>query len=92
MDGFTSTSILQSASYNDKPVQMVILAPENMLGAGYIDDVSYNLAHLGEIENGRKLSQEYEILLQKSSRFSIIEAQKFKGKTILVVKWEGGIP
>lgn len=92
MAGFTSTSILQTASYNNKPVQMVILAPENMLGAGYIDDVSYNLAHLGEIENGRKLSQEYEILLQKGSRFSIIEAQKFKGKTILVVKWEGGTP
>lgn len=92
MDGFASTSILQTTSYNDKPIQMVILAPDNMLGAGYIDDVSYNLAHLGEIENGRKLSQEYEILLQKGSRFSIIEAQKFKDKTILVVKWEGGIP
>lgn len=90
MDGFTSTSILKSAAYNDKPVQMVILAPGNMPGAGYIDDVSYNLAHLGETENGRKLSQEYEILLQKGSRFSIIEAQRFKDKTILVVKWEGG--
>lgn len=92
MDGFTSTSILQTASYNNKPVQMVIFAPGNMLGAGYIDDVSYNSAHLGEIENGRKLSREYETLLQKGSRFSIIEAQKFKGKTILVVKWEGGNP
>lgn len=92
MDGFTSTSILQTTSYNDKPIQMVILAPKNMLGAGYIDDVSYNLAHLGEVENGHKLSQEYEILLQKSSRFSIMEAQKFMDKTILVVKWEGGTP
>lgn len=91
MDGFTSTSILQTTSYNDKPVQMVILAPKNMFGAGYINDVSYNLAHLGEVENGHKLSQEYEILLQKGSRFSIIEAQKFIDKTILVVKWEGGI-
>ena len=92
MDGFTSTSILQTTSYNDNPIQMVIVAPGNMLGAGYIDDVSYNFSHLGEIEKGNKLSQEYEILLQKGSRFSIIEAQKFMGKTIIVVKWEGGMP
>lgn len=28
--------------------------------------------------------------LQNDSRFSIIEARKFNGKTILVVDWEGG--
>ena len=87
MDGFTSTSVLKSAAYNAKPIQMVILAPGNTAGAGYIDDVSYNAAHLGEKEGQWILQREYEILLQKGARFDIIEAQKFKGKTILVVRW-----
>lgn len=86
MDGFTSTSILKSASYNQKPIQMVILAPGNVHGAGYIDDISYNAAHLGETEEW-VLKKEYEVLLQKGSRFDIIEAQKFNGRTILVVRW-----
>lgn len=86
MDGFASTSILKSASYNQKPIQMVILAPGNVRGAGYIDDVSYNAAHLGETEDW-VLKKEYEVLLQKGSRFDIIEAQKFNGRTILVVRW-----
>lgn len=88
MDGFASTSILKSASYNQKPVQMVILAPGNVQGAGYIDDISYNAAHLGETEEWI-LQKEYEVLLQKGSRFDIIEAQKFNGRTILVVRWCG---
>lgn len=86
MDGFTSTSILKSTSYNTKPVQMVILAPGGFSGAGYIDDVSYNAAHIGEKEEW-VLEREYEILLQKGSRFDIIEAQKFNDKIIIVVRW-----
>lgn len=87
MDGFTSTSILKSASYNTKSVQMVILAPGNTAGAGYIDDVSYNAAHMGVKEGEWILQKEYEVLLQKGARFDIIEAQKFNEKTILVVRW-----
>lgn len=87
IDGFTSTSILKSASYNTKPVEMVILAPGGYAGAGYISDVSYNVAHLGAEENGQILQNEHEILLQKAAEFSILEAQIFKGKTILVVRW-----
>ncbi len=89
MDGFASTSILKSASYNQSPVEMVILAPENIAGAGYIDDVSYNAAHLGESEEW-VLKKEYEVLLQKGSAFAIIEAQKFNQRTIIVVRWLGG--
>lgn len=87
MDGFTSTSILKSASYNTKPIQMVILAPGGTAGAGYIDDVSYNAAHLGSREGKWTLQREYEILLQKGARFDIIEAQKFNDRTIVVVRW-----
>ncbi len=87
MDGFTSTSILKSTSYNTKPVQMVILAPGNAVGAGYIEEVSYNAAYVGVKEGDWILQREYEVLLQKGARFDIIEAQKFNDKTILVVRW-----
>ena len=87
IDGFTSTSILKAASYNSKPIEMVILAPGGYAGAGYISDVSYNVAHLGTEENGHILQNEHEILLQKAAAFSILEAQIFKGKIILVVRW-----
>ena len=90
MDGFTSTSILKSASYNTKPVEMVILADSGRRGAGYISDISYNVEHLGQNEDGYLLKNEYEVLLQKGSMFVIIEAQKFNQKTIIVVRWLGG--
>lgn len=79
MAGFTSTSILRSASYSKNEVQMVILAPGNIKGTGYIDDVSYNTLNGGD--------KEYEILLQKGSEYRIIEAQKFNKTTIVVVRW-----
>lgn len=90
--GNTSTSIVKSASYVDNPgkdVEMIIMAPGGQKGAGYINDISYNLMHEGEAENGYKLKQEYEVLLHPNSSYSIIEAQSFKGKTILVVRWDG---
>ncbi len=82
MKGFASTSILRSASYHEKEVQMVILAPGGVAGAGYVDDISYKAQNFGE--------HEYEILLQRGSEFVIMEAQKFDQKTIIVVRWEPG--
>lgn len=87
INGFASTSILKSASYSTKPVKVVILAPERKSGAGYIQDISYSAAHLGKTEAGYTLSREHEVLLQKGSKFTILEAQRFKDKTIIVAKW-----
>jgi hypothetical protein len=32
---------------------------------------------------------EYEVFLQKGSKYAILEAQKFAGKTIIVAQWKG---
>ncbi|HQA59295.1 MAG TPA: ADP-ribosyltransferase [Acetivibrio sp.] len=85
---FTSTSILRKTSY-DKEVQMVILVPKNMKGAGYINEISYNKAMLGIIEGGKRLEEEFEVLLQNQSIYSILEVQKFRDKKIIVLRWEG---
>ncbi len=78
--GFSSTSILRDTSYSDakKDVQMVIVKRGNQKGASYINDISYAKRH--------GLPQEYEILLQKNTEYAIVEAQNFKGKTIVVVE------
>lgn len=86
MVGFASTGILKSASYNTKPIEMVILAPAGQSGAGYIDNVLYNTAQLGKTEAGHTLSHKHEILLLKGAKFTILEAQKFNDKTIIVGK------
>ena len=36
-----------------------------------------------------KIGEEYEVVLQNNSEYSIIEAQYFKGKLFLVVEWLG---
>lgn len=86
--GYTSTSILRSSAY-DAEVQMVIVAPSERIGAGYINEISYNKTHSGDVEGLYELKEEYEALLQNDSRYTIIEAQKFDGKTFLVVEWKG---
>lgn len=79
--GLSSSSILRDTSYfgdTNKDVQMVIIQKGNANGALYVEDISYNKLN-------RKKS-EYEVLLQNSAEFSIIEAQKFREKIILVVE------
>ncbi len=79
--GFASTSILKDASYmgqSNKNVQLVLLKRGSQTGAAYVEKISYNRA------NGGK--PEYEILLQKGTKYRIIEAQKFKGKYIIVAE------
>ncbi len=80
-DGYASTSILKDASYmgqSNKNVQLVLLKKANQVGAAYVEEISYNRA------NG--LQSEYEVLLQKSAEYRIIEAQKFKGKYIIIAE------
>ncbi len=79
--GFASTSILKDASYmgqSNKNVQLVLVKRGGQTGAAYVEEISYNKA------NG--LPSEYEVLLQKSAEYSIIEAQIFKGKYIIVAE------
>lgn len=80
-NGFASTSILKDASYmgqSNKNVQLVLLKRANQTGAAYVEEISYNRAN--------RLPSEYEVLLQKGSEYRIIEAQKFKGKYIIVAE------
>lgn len=79
--GFASTSILKDASYmgqSNKNVQLVLVKRGGQTGAAYVEEISYNKA------NG--LPSEYEVLLQKSAKYRIIEAQIFKGKYIIVAE------
>lgn len=79
--GFSSTSILKNASYirkSDKDVQLLLVKRGGQTGAAYIEPISYNHVH------GEK--QEYEVLLQNSAKYRIIEAQRFKGKYIIVAE------
>lgn len=48
------------------------------VGAAYVEDISYNKAN--------NLPSEYEVLLQRSVEYRIIEVQKFKGKYIIVAE------
>ena len=85
-----STSILASTAY-DKPVEMMIVVPGNMSGAGYIDEYSYNCAHEGQPdERGMVLTREHEVPLQFLSEFDIIEGTILDGRMIIVVRWLGG--
>lgn len=80
-DGYASTSILKDASYIGQPnknVQLVLLKRTGQAGAAYVEEISYNRA------NG--LQSEYEVLLQKRAEYRIMEAQKFKGKYIIVAE------
>lgn len=79
--GYASTSILKDASYmgqSNKDVQLILVKRGGQTGAAYVEDISYNKA------NG--LPSEYEVLLQRSAEYRIIEAQKFKGKYIIVAE------
>lgn len=79
-DSFTSTSIFRDTSY-EKKVQMIVLVPKSTIGAGYINEISYNKANY--------LNEEFEILLQKGSAYDILKVQKFNGKVFLVARWLG---
>lgn len=61
-----------------KDLQMIILKRALQPGAMYIEEISYNKT--------KNLQSEYEVLLQSAQEYVIIEAQKFKGKTIVVVE------
>lgn len=79
--GFASTSILREASYIDsssKDIQLILVGKKNKPGILYVEDISYN-----KLNNSKS---EYEILLQNNTKYSIIEAQRFKGKTIIVAE------
>lgn len=80
-DGYASTSILRDSSYigqSNKNVQLILVKRAGQTGAAYIEETSFNKAN--------NLPSEYEILLQKGTEYSIIEAQKFKGKYIIVAE------
>lgn len=79
--GLSSTSVLRNASYIDsdtKDIQMIIIQKGGMPGALYVEEISYNKL------NGKP--SEYEALLKNDAEFSIIEAKKFRTKTIIVVE------
>lgn len=79
--GFSSTSIIRDASYinlSNKDTQLILVKKANQTGAAYVENISYN--HLNNLKS------EQEVLLQNDAEFSIIEAQKFRGKTIIVVE------
>ncbi len=79
--GFASTSIIRKTSYIDsssKDVQLILVNRKNKVGSMYVEEISYNRL------NNKK--SEYEILLQNGVKYSIIEAQRFKGKTIIVAE------
>ena len=59
-------------------VQLVLVKRSGQTGAAYVEDISYNKAN--------HLPSEYEVLLQKSAEYRIIEAQKFKGKYIIIAE------
>lgn len=80
-DGFASTSIIKDASYMRSPnkdVQLILVKRAGEKGALYADEISYNRL------NGGK--PEYEITLQNGAEYRIIEAQRFKGKYIIVAE------
>lgn len=79
--GFSSTSIIRDASYinlSDKDVQLILVKKGNQNGAAYVEKISYNYFN--------NLKSEQEVLLQNHVELSIIEAQRFKGKTIIVAE------
>lgn len=79
--GISSTSIVKNASYigqSNKDVYMLLIKRGGQPGAAYIEWISYNRA------NG--LQSEQEVALQNAAKYSIIEAQKFKGKYIIVAE------
>lgn len=79
--GFSSTSIIRDASYINSPnkdVQLILVKRGNQSGAIYVEGISYN--HLNNLKS------EQEVLLQNSAEFSIIEAQRFKGKIIIIAE------
>lgn len=79
--GFSSTSILKDASYigkSNKDVQLLLIKRGGQSGAAYVEPISYNRV------NGAP--PEYEVLLQNSTKYRIIEAQTFKGKYIIVAE------
>lgn len=80
-DGFASTSLIRETSYfgnSDKDVLLFLVKRAQQPGALYVEEISYN--HLNNKPS------EYEILLQNGAKYSIIEAQKFRGKTIIVAE------
>ncbi len=77
---FSSTSLFRDTSYEGE-VEMTIIVPKNKKGAGYVNDISHH-----KINN---IGEEYEIILQKNSKYAIIEAQYFNKKLFLVLEWLG---
>lgn len=80
-DGFASTSLIRETSYfgnSDKDVLLFLVKRAQQPGALYVEEISYN--HLNNKPS------EYEILLQNGAKYIIIEAQKFRGKTIIVAE------
>lgn len=63
---------------SNKDVQLILVKRGEQTGAAYVEEISYNKAN--------NLPSEYEVLLQKSAEYRIIEAQKFKGKYIIVAE------
>lgn len=79
---FSSTSVFRDTAYSGE-VEMTILVPKNVIGAGYVNEISHHHLTTG-------YNDEYEVVLQNDSEYAIIEAQYYKGKLFLVVEWLGG--
>lgn len=79
---FSSTSLFRDTAYSGE-VEMTILVPKNKNGAGYVNEISHHHLTTG-------FNDEYEVVLQNDSEYTIIESQYFKDKLFLVVEWLGG--
>ena len=80
---FASTSVFRDTVYKSE-VELTILIPKEKKGAGYVNDIAHH-----HLEPG--FSDEYEVVLQKGSCYTIVEAQYYKGKLFLCVKYSSGV-
>ena len=81
IDSFASTSVFRDTAYSGE-VEMTILVPQGVPGACYVNDISHH--HLT-----KGFEDEYEVILQRSAEYSIMEAQYFDGKLFLCVEYKG---
>lgn len=79
--GFVSTSLMTStASGFSRGVMLKILVRGGKSGAAYIKPISH-------------FSSEWEVVLQRGSRFRVIEVgTDSRGRRLITVEWLGGVP
>lgn len=73
---FSSTAVLKNSAFTSKPIFMQILVPKGSKGA-----------YINAISNFKDV--EYEMLFQKGSKFTIIEAEEKETQKFIKVLYEG---